>query len=67
MLRLTQVIAKIGISKTHIYRLMNAGLFPKSIRLSVRVVAWDEAHLEAWLADPQGWIDLHAANAGGVR
>jgi prophage regulatory protein len=49
-LRLAQVISKTGMSKTHVYRLMNAGQFPKPKKLSMRVVAWDEAVLDAWLA-----------------
>lgn len=48
-LRLQQVVERTGLSKTHIYRLMQRGQFPAPVRLSERVVAWDEAVICAWL------------------
>jgi len=50
-LRLPQVSERTGLSKTHIYRLMQRGQFPCPARLSERVVAWDEAAVSAWLAE----------------
>lgn len=49
-LRLRQVVECTGLSKTHIYRLMQRGQFPRPARLSERIVAWDEAAVIAWLA-----------------
>lgn len=40
-----------GLSKTHIYRLIQRGQFPTPARLSERVVAWDEAAVNAWLSE----------------
>jgi len=49
-LRLPAVAEKTGLSKTHLYRLVQAGKFPKPIKLSERVSAWDEAAIDSWLA-----------------
>lgn len=50
-LRMRQVLETTGISRTHLYRLIQAGKFPKPIKLSERVSAWDEAAVDAWLAE----------------
>lgn len=50
-LRLRQVADRTGLSKTHIYRLIHRGQFPLPARLSERVVAWDEAAINAWLVE----------------
>lgn len=50
-LRLRQVAERTGLSKTHIYRLIQRGQFPTPARLSERVVAWDEAAVNAWLEE----------------
>ena len=49
--RLKKVVAQTGLSKTQIYRLMQRGQFPLPARLSERVVAWDEAVINAWLLE----------------
>ena len=49
-LRIPKVTDKTGLSKTHIYRLVKAGEFPKPIKISKRVSVWDEATLDNWLA-----------------
>ena len=53
-LRLQQVVERTGLSKTHIYRLMQRGQFPAPARLSERVVAWDEDAVCAWLNERFG-------------
>ena len=49
-LRIPKVTDKTGLSKTHIYRLVKAGEFPKPTKISKRVSVWDEATLDNWLA-----------------
>ena len=49
-LRIAKVSAKTGVSKTHIYRLIKAGAFPKPAKISERVSIWDESALDDWLA-----------------
>jgi predicted DNA-binding transcriptional regulator AlpA len=51
MLRLSQVAALTGLSKTKIYQLQIQGDFPMRVQLSPRRVAWVEAEVQAWLAE----------------
>lgn len=48
-LRLPAVVAKTGLSKTHIYRLIQRGQFPPSHKISDRVAVFDEAAIDNWL------------------
>ncbi len=50
-LRLLKVAEKTGLSKTHIYRLIQAGKFPRGHKLSERVSVWAEAEIDQWLAE----------------
>lgn len=50
-LRFPKVAEKTGLSKTHLYRLIQAGKFPKPHKLSERVSVWDEAAIDSWLAE----------------
>ena len=49
ILRRAEVEAKTGFKRAHIYNLMNAGKFPKAIRLGIRAVGWDSAEIEQWI------------------
>ena len=51
VLRLPEVIAKIGLSRASIYRLQEAGEFPSNIRLGRSAVGWVESELDAWIAE----------------
>lgn len=50
-LRVDSVIERTGLSKTHLYRLIERGQFPRSIKLSERVSVWDAELVDRWLAD----------------
>jgi prophage regulatory protein len=50
-LRLPAVAEKTGLSKTHIYRLIQQGKFPRSHRLSERVSVWEESSIDEFLAE----------------
>jgi prophage regulatory protein len=50
-LRPNQVVSKTGFSKSHLYRLIQAGQFPLPTKLSERIVVWDEAIIDDWLAN----------------
>lgn len=49
--RLSHVREVVPYSRSEIYRLMALGLFPKSIRIGARAVAWDMDEIEAWIAE----------------
>lgn len=55
LLRLAEVKARTGMSRTTIYRKAAAGTFPKPVSISVGLVAWYETDLNTWVADPMGW------------
>lgn len=49
LLRFAEVRARIGLSKSEIYRRIAAGTFPASVKLGARAVAWRESAVEAWI------------------
>jgi prophage regulatory protein len=50
-LRLPKVLEKTGLSRTHVYRLIQANKFPKPIHLTERVSVWEESAIDFWLAE----------------
>jgi prophage regulatory protein len=50
-LRIPAVVAKVGLSRTEIYRRIAAGVFPRQKQLGPRSVAWSKRDLEAWMSD----------------
>ncbi|MFL7983993.1 helix-turn-helix transcriptional regulator [Xanthomonas vasicola] len=44
------MLSRTGISRSHLYWLMDRGRFPKSIPLSPRVTVWLESDVDAWIA-----------------
>lgn len=49
-LRKPEVLSRTGISRSHLYWLMQRGRFPASIPLSPRVTVWLESDVDAWIA-----------------
>ena len=49
LLRLRDVLAITGRSRSSIYRDMEAGRFPEPVRLSPNAVAWREDDVQAWI------------------
>lgn len=47
-LRMPAVSASTGLSKSEIYRRVQAGTFPRPIRLSHRVSVWSQGSLKRW-------------------
>ncbi|GAL21803.1 phage-related protein [Vibrio maritimus] len=50
IMRLPQVLAKIGLSRASLYAQISAGLFPKQINLGSRTVGWLSYEIEAILS-----------------
>lgn len=48
LLRLPDVIARTGLSKSTIYRLIAAGEFPSPRKLGQRAVAWKASEIAEW-------------------
>ena len=49
-LRRPAVEAATGLSRSSLYSMMDAGEFPRPIRIGKRAVAWPESVVSAWLA-----------------
>jgi len=50
ILRLPDVIARVGLKRASIYLHIGKGTFPKPISLGPRAVGWLEHEIDAWLA-----------------
>ncbi|GGA56602.1 hypothetical protein GCM10011385_07630 [Nitratireductor aestuarii] len=49
LIRLPEVMARTGLGRTFIYRLVAKGLFPKPIKLGARASAWLENEIDGWI------------------
>lgn len=50
ILRRRDVEQETRLSKATLYRMMKAGTFPKSVKLSTRAVGWLREDVEEWIA-----------------
>lgn len=50
-IRLPEVLAITGMSRSQTYRLESLGQFPKHVKLGVAMSAWIEAEVMQWCAD----------------
>ena len=51
MLRVPEVLARTGLSRTTIWRRIRAGTFPAPIELGENSIGWPETEISAWLAE----------------
>jgi prophage regulatory protein len=51
LLRLPQVKASTGLSKSSIYARIAEGTFPKQIPLGPRLVVWVESDIQKWITE----------------
>jgi prophage regulatory protein len=51
LLRLPEVKATTGLSKSSIYTRISEGTFPKQIPLGPRLVVWVESDIQNWIAE----------------
>lgn len=51
LLRLPEVKATTGLSKSTIYARISEGNFPKQISLGPRLVVWVESDIQNWIAE----------------
>jgi prophage regulatory protein len=52
ILRLSSVLERTGLSRSTLYRKMQAGSFPAQVRISERCIGWRESDIERWLRNP---------------
>jgi len=65
ILRLPQLVEKLGKSKSAIYKEMAEGSFPQSVNLGGRSVGWLEQEIDTWLA--KKIADRKSQNGGGTN
>lgn len=51
LIRLRQVMARTGMSRSTMYAYIKEGRFPPPIAISDRCVAWVEADIDRWIGD----------------
>jgi len=51
LLRLDAVKHRTALSRSRIYELLEAGSFPKPVKLSGRINAWPDREIDAWIAE----------------
>lgn len=49
LIRRREVLNRIGVSSTTLWRMYRAGEFPSPIKIGSNSVAWDEAAVDAWI------------------
>ena len=52
ILRLNAVLERTGLSRSTLYRKMDAGTFPHNVKISTRCAGWYESAVNAWLRNP---------------
>lgn len=50
LLRLKQVVSKVGLSRSQIYKLIAKGSFPEQIKIGPKISAWPEHTLDQWIS-----------------
>lgn len=50
LLRLPEVIARVGLRRSAIYQRMSEGRFPRSRSLGPKCAVWVEKEIDAWIA-----------------
>lgn len=54
MLRLDEVMAMTGLSRSSLYAMIKRAEFPKQVQIGPRAVRWDSRAVDGWLAEKLG-------------
>jgi prophage regulatory protein len=57
LIRLNQVIARTGLSRSRIYQYISENKFPSNVSLGGRSVAWVDSEISAWIENVIGQRD----------
>lgn len=61
LMRKKEVLAAIGMKSTWLHAEMNAGRFPKPVKIGLRAVAWRRSDIEKWL-DARTYVTVAVNN-----
>ena len=50
LLRLKQVVLKVGLSRSQIYKLIAKGLFPEQTKIGPKISVWPEHTIDQWIS-----------------
>ncbi len=62
LLRMTEVLELIPLSRSHLYRMIADGEFPRQVQLGARSVAWIESEIHQWMTDRIDQRDINETN-----
>ena len=51
ILRLPDVIERVGFSRSSIYAFVDNGSFPKPVQIGIRAVGWLDSDVDDWISD----------------
>ncbi len=51
LIRLPEVLRRVGLKKSSVYDYIQRGWFPRPVPLGVRSVAWNSADIDAWITN----------------
>lgn len=61
IIRLKTVLARTGLSRSTLYRMIGNGSFPRQQRIGVQATGWYQSEVEQWLSNPSGYRARGAA------
>ena len=61
LLRLKQVVLKVGLSRSQIYKLIAKGLFPEQTKIGPKISVWPEHAIDQWIS-----YHVNHGNGGSV-
>lgn len=62
LLRLPDVMRRVGLSRSELYRRIASGEFPRPVKLGARASGWVEAEVTAWVEGRIAQRDAAASN-----
>lgn len=68
LIRLPEVMARVGLKRSTIYRKMEEGTFPRSRSISAKCAVWVEAEIQGWIDEiARGHRSILDCNRAGRR
>ena len=55
ILRLKSVLERTGLSRSTLYRKIQAGTFPRQVRIAARCVGWRESAIDMWVGNAESY------------
>ena len=55
LVRIGEVLHRVGVHRGTIYKWIKEGRFPRQVSLGLNSCAWYESEIDEWIADPTGW------------